>query len=184
MGFGVQDPFASLVSGLTPGGRAAYPFLRSMALQEPPLDKQVILDVLKAEDLGIRRQTGLDLIDLVRNTADVSQFIRTFGENAIIPNALHTLSPTGISGGNKVQYVVGTNSTNPLIPEAIYVNAPAGLSANQIYAEAKAAFTYEEGSGMSKEDLGDVIFTIDDARFAPGQQIVGGFEDFTGLGGA
>jgi hypothetical protein len=184
MGFGVQDPFASLVSGLTPGGRAAYPFLRSMALQEPPLDKGAILDILNAQDLGIRRQTGLDLIDLVRNTADLSQFIRTFGDNAVIPNSLHTLSPTAISEGNKVQYLVGTNSSNPLIPEAIYVNAPAGLSANQIYAEAKAAFRYEEGSGMSKDDLGDVIFTIDDARFAPGEQVAGAFQDFTGLGGA
>lgn len=173
------DRLEPLLSELSKGGRAAYPYLRGLALQEPALTKNAIISQLQSQGFSLRRQTALDLIDLTRNKADLSQFFRTFGENAIIPNSLHKLSPVTFSGGAKVQYLVGTNSANPLIPEAIYVNAPAGLSANQIYGAAIASFRYEEGSGMAVDDLSQVTFTIDDARYNPSGTAEEGFSDDT-----
>jgi hypothetical protein len=178
------DPFAALVDQLSLSGRAAYPYLRSQALQVPELSKASILSGLQEAGFSIRRQTGLDIIDLARNKADLGQFFRTYGENTIIPDVLHTKSLVTLSGGNKVQYLVGTNSSNPLIPEAIYVNSPTPLSADQIYGKAIAAFTYEQGSGMAAGDLPDVVFTIDDARYSPGAELTGQFSDNTSYSGA
>jgi hypothetical protein len=183
-GLGTYDPFAALTGSLSKSAGAAYNFLRSAALNPSNLSKSSIITSLKEAGLGVRRQTALDIIDLTRNKADLNQFFRAFGSNAPIPNVLHTLSPTIFKGGNKVQYLVGTNSDNPLIPSAIYVNAPYGLSANQIYAKAIAAFTYEQGSGMSPSDLNDVVFTIDDARYSSGAPASEGFSDNTVYSGA
>jgi hypothetical protein len=178
------DPFAALTGSLSKSAGAAYNLLRSAALNPAELTKASILASAKEAGFSVRRQTALDIIDLTRNKADLNQFFRTFGSNAPIPNALHNESPTIFSGGNKVQYEVGTNSNNPLIPSAIFVNAPYGLSENQIYAKAIAAFTYEQGSGMSAGDLGDVVFTVDDARYSSGTPASEGFSDNTAYSGA
>jgi hypothetical protein len=178
------DPFAALTGSLSKSAGAAYNFLRSSALNPAELSKASILASAKEAGLTVRRQTALDIIDLTRNKADLNQFFRAFGSNAPIPNVLHTESPVKLSGGNKVQYEVGTNSSNPLIPGAIFVNAPFGLSENQIYAKAIASFKYEEGSGMSEADLSDVVFTVDDARYSSGTPATEGFSDNTVYSGA
>jgi hypothetical protein len=178
------DPFAALVDQLSASGRAAYPYLRSQALQVPELSKASILSGLQEAGFSIRRQTGLDIIDLARNKADLNQFFRTYGPNSVIPDVIHTKSLVTLSGGNKVQYQVFTNSQNPLIPEAIFVNSPFPLSENQIYGKAIAAFTYEQGSGMAAEDLPSVFFSIEDARYSPGAELSGQFSDNTSYSGA
>lgn len=161
--------FDSLLSTLSKGARAAYPFLRSLAATNR--SAQSILDEIASQGISIRRQTGLDLIALLRDKGDITRFQRTFGENATIPGSLHRVAPLTFSGGAKYQYLVGTNSANPNIPEAIYVNSATPLTSNQIYGLAGSSFRYEQDSGMSSEDLTDVVFTIDDARYAPGEQL-------------
>jgi hypothetical protein len=181
---GLTDPFAALVDSLPKSARAAYPFLRSAALDPANLSANKILQNLKDAGFPLRRETGLDIIAVVRNRADVAQYVRTFGTSAIIPDSIHKLSPVTFSGGNRVVYEVGTNSLNPLIPKAIYVAAPANLSADQIFGKATASFSYEEGSGMAAGDLSDVVFSVDDARYSPGSQLTGQFADDTAYSGA
>lgn len=180
----LPDPFAGLVASLPKSARASYGFIRSLANQEPALSANEALSQLQAAGFGINRQTFLGIYATLKNKADIPTFIRTFGENAIFPNSLHTISPTPFRSGHKVVYQVDTNSKNPLIPESIFVGSQAGLTANEIYAGAAAQFTYEQGSGLAPGDLSDVTFTIEDARYSPGLQATGEFTDNTAYSGA
>lgn len=158
------DELLPLISQLTKGARASYSFLRSLALKTPELAKSAILDQLNEAGFGIRRQTGLDLIDLIRDRGSAGQFIRTFGSDAPLPISAHSKSPHGISGGNRYQYLVGTNSSNPLTPEAVYVNSLTPLSENQIFDLAAATFHYENETGLGAGMEQDAFFSIDEAR--------------------
>ena len=179
-----SDPFKALVDFLPKSARASYGFIRSLALQTPQISANEVLSQLSAAGFGINRQIGLGIIATLRNKADIPQFIKTFGENAIFPPSLHTISPTPVRSGHKVVYQVATNSSNPNIPEAVYVGSQAPLSADQIYGAAAGLFTYEQGSGMASSDLADVTFTIDNALYAPGLQTTGEYTDNTAYGGA
>lgn len=178
------DPFASLVDSLPKSQREAYGFLRGLVKDQPTASANSLLTQLKDAGLGINRQAGLDIVAVLRNKADIPQFIRRFGENAIFPPSLHTMGSFSFKSGHKVVYEVGTNSTNDLIPKSIYVGSQAPLSANQIYAGAAAQFQYEQGSGLAPGDLNDVTFTIDDSRYAPGEQTTGEYVDNTSYSGA
>lgn len=161
--------YDSLLDSLGKSARAAFPFLRSLAATSAP--KAAIYEFLRSNNVAIRTQTASDLIDLLRNKADVGQFIRTYGENTPLAGVMHRVSPFRLSEGSKYQYEVGTNSENPLTPEAIFMNSDRPLSANEIYARAVTSFRYEEGGGMGPSDLNTVTFSIDDARYNPGQQL-------------
>lgn len=186
----------SLIDLLPKNQRAAYPaikaFTESIGFKPSrgaivggvpySFNKTEIAQQVREVGYKINTQSLNDIIDVIRNKADVGQFIRTFGPNAIIPQSVHTIKELEFSGGAKVQYLVSTNTSNPLIPEAIYVNADAPLNADQIYGKAIASFTYEEGSGMSPGDLSDVTFSIDDARYSPGEALTGEYKPYEGLG--
>lgn len=163
------SPYDSLIGSLGKSARAAYPYLRSLAATAAP--KSAIYDFLRSNNIAIRTQTASDLIDLLRNKADIGQFVRTYGENTPLSGVMHRVSPTNLMHGKKYSYLVGTNSTNEQVPEGIYVNSSTPLSANEIYAQAVASFRYEEGSGLAASDVGSVILTIDDARYVPGEQL-------------
>lgn len=180
----LPDPSAGLISSLPKSARASYGFIRSLANQEPALSANQALSQLQAAGFGINRQTFLGIYAVLKNKADIPTFIRTFGENAIFPNSIHTIGTYPFKSGHKVVYEVGTNSTNDLIPKSIYVGSAAPLSANQIYAAAAGQFRYEQGSGLAEGDLNDVTFTIDDSRYSPGLQTTGEFTDNTAYSGA
>lgn len=158
------DELLPLIDQLSKGARASYGFLRSLALIKPELPKVRIIDVLKSFDLGARRETVNDLIDLIRDRGSAMQFIRTFGPDAAIPISAHSKSPHGISGGNKYQYLVGTNSANPLIPGGVYVNSVTPLSENEAFELAAGTFKYEDATGLAPDFLSEVFFSIDEAR--------------------
>jgi hypothetical protein len=179
-----SDPFKALVDFLPKSAKASYGFIRALVNQIPALSGNQIQEQLSAAGYGINRQLLQGIVATLRNKADIPQFIRTFGDNAIFPPSLHTISATPVRSGHKVVYEVGTNTTNPLIPEAVYVGSNAPLSADQIYGAATALFTYEQGSGMAAGDLQDVTFTIDRALYAPGLQTTGEYADNTNYSGA
>lgn len=171
----VFDPLISLLKG---SAGDAFQYLRSQAASGVSLTQA--LKNFRATGGSIRTDTAATLYRTLLNKADVSDYLKLIGEDAPLPLAAHTLGPVLFSNGAQFQYLVGTNSTNPLIPEAIYVNSIEPLSANDIYAKATQAFSYAQGSGMSADDLGDVTFTIDDARYAPGSSTdiqLGGSQD-------
>lgn len=159
----MADVFEPLINQLSKGARIAYSALRSYAAG--PLGPTAIIRELRDAGYSFRTQTATDLIALLRDKADVTQFTRTFGSDAIIPDALHHVPPNAFSEGATHQYTVGTNSENPLIPEAITVNSDRGLSENEILAKAADSFKYDEASGMAPSQLGDVFFSVDDARW-------------------
>lgn len=166
----MADVFEPLIEQLSKGARIAYSALRSFAASTLP--KTEIFSQLRDAGYSFRTQTASDIIDLLRDRADVSQFIRTFGPDATIPDALHKAERIiTFSEGATHQYLVGTNSANPLIPEAIYVNSDRPLSESEIFAKAAGSFKYEEGSGLAPDDLSDAVFTVDDARWLPGELI-------------
>ena len=170
------DPFTPILSFLPRSARAAYGAIRGLALRQPLETTTKILEELASVDIRIRRQTALDLIAIIRNKADVPRFERQFGQNAIIPDELHTLGPVTFSGGARVQYLVEITSSNPLTPGGIYVNSETNLTVNQILGKAIASFRYEEGSGLSAQDVDEVTqFKVVDARYAPGLQRTGEF---------
>jgi hypothetical protein len=173
-----------LVDFLPKSARASFGFIRSLANQSPPLSVNAIQEQASAAGYGINRQLLQGIVATLRNKADIPQFIRTFGENAIFPPSIHTISATPVRSGHKVVYEVGTNSTNDLIPPSIYVGSNAPLNADQIYGKAAGQFKYEQGSGMAASDLPDVTFTIDRALYAPGLQTTGEYQDNTAYGGA
>lgn len=162
----MADVFEPLLSQLSKGARIAYSALRAYAAG--PLSPTAIVSQLRDAGYSFRTQTATDLIALLRDKADVSQFVRTFGSDVPIPDSLHKVAPLQFSEGANHQYLVGTNSENELIPEAIYVNSDRPLSENEVFAKAADSFRYEEGSGMAPSDLGETTFTIDDARWLPG----------------
>lgn len=147
--------------------RGAYSALRSFAAQNTPVT--TVMKDLRASGYEFRTQTLSDVYSSIQGRASTDQFIRAFGPDATIPNALHKAADLSFHQGATHQYLVGTNSDNELIPEAIYVNSDRPLSENEIFSQATDAFRYEEGSGMSINDLPDVTFTVDDARIMPGQ---------------
>ena len=166
----MADVFEPLIGQLSKGARIAYSALRSFAAGTLP--KTEIFSQLRDAGYSFRTQTASDIIDLLRDRADVSQFVRTFGPDATIPDALHKAERIiTFSEGATHQYLVGTNSTNPLVPEAIYVNSDRPLSENEIFQQATSSFKYEEGSGLASGDLQDVFFSVDDARWLPGEII-------------
>jgi hypothetical protein len=179
-----SDPFKALVDFLPKSAKASYGFIRSLAKQEPALSGNQIQEQLSAAGYGINRQLLQGIVATLRNKADIPQFVRTFGENAILPPSLHTISATPIRSGHKVVYEVGTNSQNPNVPESVYVGSNAPLSADQVYGAAAGLFTYEQGSGMASSDLPDVVFTIDRALYSPGLQTTGEYADNTNYSGA
>jgi hypothetical protein len=170
------DPFASLVSTLSKGARAAYPFIRGLAVSQPNLSPTAIYDQLRAAGFPLRKQTALDIVSLLRNKSDLPRFQRTFGSDAVIPDSLHNLSPVSFKGGARVQYLVGIQSANPLIPDAVYINARSNLSINQVFTEALGTITggsFGPGSQVKASDVTQV--TIEDARYTPGAQTTGEF---------
>lgn len=147
--------------------RGAYSALRSFAAKDTPVT--TVMRDLRAAGYSFQTQTFTDVYASIRGRASVTQFTRAFGPDATIPDALHKTAVIQFHEGAKYQYLVGTNSTNPLIPEAIYVNSNRPLSESEVFSKASDAFTYEEGSGLSINDLPDVFFSIDDARRQPGE---------------
>lgn len=147
--------------------RGAYSALRSFAAQQTPVS--TVIKDLRAAGYAFRTQTLTDVYAAIRGKADVNQFIRSFGLDTPIPNALHKNAVLRFNEGAKYQYLVLTNSEDPLTPEAIYVNSYTALSANEIFAKAEDAFTYEDRPGMEPADLGGITFEIDDARWMPGE---------------
>lgn len=147
--------------------RGAYSALRSFAAKDTPVT--TVMSDLRAAGYKFETQTFTDVYASIRGRASVDQFVRAFGSDTPIPDVLHKTAVLGFSQGATHQYLVGTNSTNPLIPEAIYVNSNTPLSESDVFAKAADAFTYEEGSGLSINDLPDVFFSIDDARRQPGE---------------
>ena len=170
------DPFASLVSTLSKGARAAYPFIRGLAISQPNLTATAIYERLQAAGFPLRKQTTLDIVSLVRNKSDLPRFQRTFGSDAVIPDSLHNLSPVSFKGGARVQYLVGVKSSNPLVPDAIYVNSRTNLSINDVIAGAfstLAGQSFGPGAGFKPSQVSEI--TIDDARYTPGLQTTGEF---------
>lgn len=161
----MPDNAPSLLDLLGKSAKQAYNYVRGAVKRQTGVT--AALSQYRASGGKITTQAFGDLYAAVANTADVDRFIRLIGEDQPLPLSAHNLGTTFFSEGNQFTYQVGTNSSNPLIPEAIYVSSPNSLSANQIYAKAAASFHYEEGSGMTPADLGDVLFTIDDARYLP-----------------
>jgi hypothetical protein len=157
---------AALLDVLGASARGAYNFLRGLA--NDGFTANDALQTLQNAGIALRRDTGLTLYRVIQNRGDVADFIKLIGEDNPLPDAAHTIAPLQFSGGANYQYLVGTNSTNELIPEAIYINSAVALTANEIYDRASAAFSYEEGSGMSADLLDQITFSIDDARYAPG----------------
>lgn len=149
--------------------RGAYSALRSFAAKNTPVG--TVMSDLRAAGYSFRTQTFTDVYAAISGRASVTQFTRAFGSDTPIPDALHKTAVLQFHGGATHQYLVGTNSENPLIPEAIYVNSNTPLSENEILSRAADSFTYEEGSGMSVNDLPDVFFSVDDARRSPGISI-------------
>lgn len=178
------DPFAGLVDSLSKGARASYGFLRSLALEVPKLSKASILSTLRNANFSIRTDTGNTLIDIIRENRNPTAFIKLFGENAILPPSVHSVSATTLHGGNNFYYEVGTNSSNPLVPPSVYVSSSTPLSADEIYGKAAGYFTYEKTAevDMSPGALKDVTFTVDNARVSPGYG--GEYQDNTAYGGA
>lgn len=147
--------------------RGAYSALRSFAAKDTPVS--TVISDLRNGGYSFRTQTLTDVYASIRGRASTDQFIRSFGPDAPIPNALHKAADLSFHQGATHQYLVGTNSTNELIPEAIYVNSDRPLSENEIFSQAADAFRYEEGTGLDINSLPDVTFTVDDARIMPGQ---------------
>jgi hypothetical protein len=170
------DPFVSLVSQLPKGARAAYPFIRGLALSQPNLSATAIYNRLADAGFPLRKQTTLDIVALLRNRGDLVRFQRTFGSTAIIPDSLHTLSPVGFQKGARVQYLVGIQSDNPLIPDAIFVNSRTNLSINDVLGGALAILagdSFGPQAGYQSDQISQI--TIEDAKYAPGQQSSGEF---------
>jgi hypothetical protein len=170
------DPFASLVSQLSRSARAAYPFIRGLAVSQPNLKATAIYDQLVEAGFPLRKQTTLDIVALLRNRGDLVRFERTFGSSAIIPDALHTLSPPGFKKGARVAYLVSLKSDNPLLPDAVYVTSRSNLSINQIIGGTLAILagdSFGPGADYQADQVSQM--TIEEARYAPGQQASGEF---------
>lgn len=147
--------------------RGAYSALRSFAAKDTPVT--TVMSDLRAAGYSFATQTFTDVYAAIRGRASVDQFIRSFGSDTPIPDALHKTAVTQFSQGAKYQYLVGTNSTQELTPEAIYVNSNTPLSESEVFAQAADAFQYNETTGLSINDLPYAFFTIDDARRQPGE---------------
>lgn len=164
----MPDIAPPLLSLLGASAKQAYNYVRGAVKRSQGVSAS--LAAYRSGGGKITTQVYGDLYAAVAATADVNRVIRLIGEDAPLPLTAHNRGNTFFAEGANFQYLVGTNSDNPLVPEAIYVNSVNSLSANEIYAKAAASFRYEEGSGMSAQDLGDVTFTIDDARYLPQPQ--------------
>ena len=170
------DPFASLVSTLSKGARAAYPFIRGLAISQPNLSPTSIYDQLRAAGFPLRKQTTLDIVSLLRDKKDLPRFQRLFGSDAVLPDKLHNLSLVSFKGDARVQYLVGVKTSNPLIPDAVYINSRTNLSISDIFTEAMATLaggSFGPGAGFKPSQVHEL--TLDDARYRPGLQTTGEF---------
>jgi hypothetical protein len=135
-----------LFSGLTKGALQALPYLQNLA-QNPLLSSTEILARVRAAGLGIRTQTGLDIIGVLRNNITTARAIRLTEGNTPIPSSTYG---QGFGQKGKFQFTVLVRGTDTQTGETrnqfVVVTSNSELTPNQIKATAE---TYGTGSGRS-----------------------------------
>jgi len=162
----------ALVDLLGRSAKAAYPFLRGLAVSKTTEGKYLYsaneaLDKLKEQFQPIRRDTGLTIIRVLREKADINDIVKLIGENTPIPEESHTLNPTKQT--SRFLYVLNTDSVNPLIPDTIAVTSDTELSQNEIFNLGTIALN-RYGSEVGETDiLSETTLSLNTAFIRPGE---------------
>ena len=121
--------FPTLISLLSGPARAAYGFIEGLAATS--LSGNAILSQLAGAGINIRRQTGLDIIGVLRQAVGIQRFVRLFGPNVPIPASILPVSPTKLR--KAIRYTVKTNTEHPELPGFINVSSDIPLTQEEIF---------------------------------------------------
>lgn len=123
-----------LIDLLEESARLAYGFLEAGAATAK--SGNAILKELADAGLSIRRQTGLDIIAVLRDKADITRFVRSFPSNTPIPDSVLSEAPTVL--GKRYTYRVRIINAAPGSPKYINVASQTALTQDEIFDAAES----------------------------------------------
>lgn len=127
---------------LPASARAAYGFIEELVGLGRSANS--IIESLKEQGLGVRRQTALDVIARVKGTDNLNRFLRAFGTRAPIPSDLMDTAATNLNKAFTARFKI-KNAPEGMTP-AIQIGSNVEQSIDDFMQQAMFAI----GSGSSR----------------------------------